>query len=92
MKHIGEYYNDANANHETTVDYYGGGICVIENEWDDGMMVTQEMPDVRGVSDEHELRRIFHEAMTEMAVLESLNYTLDNCDDGVAFWSKDLSE
>jgi len=91
MKRIGESYHDACENHVTTVDYYGGGIEVIENEWEDGFMVTQEMPEVRHVSDEHELRRMFHEAMTAMAALESLGYELDYCDDGVAFWSKDIS-
>ncbi len=93
MKPIGTHYHEAEANHVTTVDYYGGGIDVLENEWDDGQfMVTQEMPDVRHVSDAHELRRMFHEAMTAMAALESLGYDLDYCDDGVAFWSKDISQ
>ena len=92
MERIGESYHDACKNHVTTVDYYGGGIEVIENEWEDGFMVTQEMPDVRHVSDAHELRSMFHEAMTEMAALESLGYDLDYCDDGVAFWSKGISE
>lgn len=93
MNSIGHHYSEANDNHVSSVPYYGGDIRVLENEWDDGeYMVTQEMPTVRHIEDEHELRRTFHEAMTEMAVLESLGYTLDYCDDGVAFWSKQLSE
>lgn len=93
MERIGQHYHDACDNHVSTVPYYGGDIRVLENEWDDGeYMVTQEMPEVRGVDDTMELRRIFHKAMTEMAILESLDYELDDCDDGVAFWSKNISK
>jgi len=93
MKSIGEHYSDAVGNHVTTVDYYGGGVDVIENEWKDGeYMVTQKMPEVRNISDKAGLRKAFHEAMTKVAILESLNYELDECDDGVAFWSKTISE
>lgn len=93
MNSIGTHYYEAESNTVSTVEYYGGDIRVLENEWDDGeVMVTQEMKEISGIGSQEELRRVFHEALTEMAVLESLDYNLDHCDDGVAFWSKTISE
>lgn len=87
---IGEYYGEADGHCVDSVDYYGGEIEVIQNQWRDSLEVVQEMPEVDGIQSKEELRRVFHEAMTEMAVLESLGYSLDQCEDGVALWSKSL--
>jgi len=92
MRTIGEYYGEACGHQRDTVDYYGGEIAVLQNKWDDELQVTQTMPSVQGIDSKEGLRRTFHEAMTEMAVIESLGYDLDYCDDGVAFWSKAISE
>lgn len=92
MKRIGEYYGESNARRVEHVDYHGGTMKVIQNEWDDELQVTQNMPQIGDIESSEELRRVLHEAMTKMAVLESLGYDLMYCDEGVAFWSKDLSE
>jgi hypothetical protein len=92
MNSIGTHYLDAESNTVTTVEYYGEEITVYQNVFEDSVQVTQEMPEVSGISDSETLRAAFNEVLTGMAILESLDYELSNCDDGVAFWSKPISE
>lgn len=89
---IGTHYHNAESNNVETIDYYENSIEVLSNKFDGDLAVVQQLPDVQGIETISELYKSYNLVTTEMTVLESLGYDLDFCDDGCAFWSKQLSE
>jgi len=85
---IGEWYSEAEQNHNHTVNTPAGEVEIHENEWDESYTVVQQVPETRHVDSTEDLRDMFSQFLTDMACIESLGHEVVHCDDGAVFWEK----